>query len=298
MPAAASRRLRPALAHLVSVVLGAVALAGCATDAAAPAGGAPPSARPGDPLLAGEVIQLRRDEALERVEIAVRNTSDRPVVVRRLELLVPGYDGAGPVAKDSPVPPGRVVNLPTPYGEVRCGPRDRPAVGRPEVRLLVQVAGAARPRSLVLAPTDPHGLLARIAQRTCTARRLAQEVRLRFVAWRAVATPDGTVLRGRLVARLLVDQPRRVTAVAGSVIYRLTARGARPGPLAVLRPDERTAAVAVQVSAARCDGHAIGETKKPYAFLVWIGLPGGAEHAVTPPVGPDTVSALQQVCRL
>ena len=47
---------------------------------------------------------------------------------------------------------------------------------------------------------------------------------------------------------------------------------------------------------ARCSGHAIGEIKQPYEFLVWVSTPGGGELAVTLTVAERTKLALRQIC--
>jgi hypothetical protein len=270
----------------------ALLLAAC--DGTGPDAGADPA-----PSLSAEMVQLRRDEVLERVEVALHNTGRAEVVVDRLALRVPGFRPPGPVPKDSPIPPGRVVNLPTPYGEVRCrhgGAR----VGRPVVILRLHTATRPEPRRLVLTARDPGGLLARIAERECTERQVAREVRLGFGdSWRRERTPGGVVLHGTLEARLEADAPRDVTQVAGTVIYALAADGAPvEGPLARLTPARREASVPVTVSVSRCDGHARGETKKPYEFLVWVAPPGGAEVAVTPAVDDSARAAFQAVCPL
>ena len=81
----------------------------------------------------------------------------------------------------------------------------------------------------------------------------------------------------------MTGPPRDVTQVAGTVIYSLRADAAAGGgALASLTPARPRASVPVTVSVASCSGHARGETKKPYAFLVWLGPPGGEQLAVTP----------------
>jgi hypothetical protein len=50
------------------------------------------------------------------------------------------------------------------------------------------------------------------------------------------------------------------------------------------------------VSLARCDGHARGEVKQPYAFLVWLARPGGPQQAVTPTVTDADKAAFRAVC--
>lgn len=264
----------------------------------------------GLPSVSAEVIQLRRDEVLERVEIAVENRGSEEVVVEQLMLRVPGFLSAGPVAKDSPVPPGQVVNLPTPYGEVRCTADDTARVGRPVVTMRLHTATDPRSRRVVLTPRDTGGVLRRIAGSACTARRLAREVDVRFGPdWRKErTTPDaageggGVVVYGTLEATLRIDEPRNLTQVAGTVIYSLRPQApgstVDEGALAALTPEDPVASIPVSVSLSRCDGHARAETKQPYAFLVWLAPPGGEETAVNPLVDDAARAAFQAVCPL
>jgi len=264
-----------------------------ANDAADPGGAATLS-------VAAEIVQLRRDEALGRVQVALENTGREEVVVEAIRLRVPGFRSPGAVPKDSPVPAGRVVNLPTAYGEVRCNAGFRPRVGRPEVTVRLHTASEPGPQTVTVTPRDPQRLLRRIADGACTARRLAGEVDLRFgQEWRPERTPDGTVMHGTIVARLLVEESRTITQVAGTVMYGVTpddAEGPVPDPLARLTPARREASIPVRVVAARCDGHTIGEIKKPFAFLVWVGARGKEPVAVTPQVDEVSIGAFKQVC--
>lgn len=259
------------------------------------------------PSISAEVVQLRRDEVLERVEIALENKGAEEVVVERLRLRVPGFRPAGSVAKDSPVPAGQVVNLPTPYGEVRCTRDGTARVGRPVVTVRLHTATDPRSRRFVLTPRDTGGVLSRVATGACTARRLAREVDVRFGPdWREErirrdvgADGGGVVVHGTIEATLRTDEPRDLTQVAGTVIYSL--RPDAPvvsGPLATLTPANPKASVRVSVSVSRCDGHARGETKKPYAFLVWLAPPGGEETALNPVVDETARAAFQRVCPL
>lgn len=261
----------------------------------------------GPPSIAAEVIQLRRDEVLERVEIALENRGRHEVVVEQLRLQVPGFRSAGAVAKDSPVPAGQVVNLPTPYGEVRCTGDGAARVGRPVVTVRLHTAADPRSRRVVLTPRDTGDVLSRIATAECTARRLAREVDVRFGPdWRQErirrdvgADVGGVVVHGTLEARLRTDEPRDLTQVAGTVIYALRPDApVASGPLASLTPERPVASVPVSVSVSRCDGHARGETKKPYAFLVWLAPPGGEETALSPAVDEAARAAFQGVCPL
>jgi hypothetical protein len=289
-------RLLPALAAGTAalVVAGVVSL-GEAADG--PAGTS--SYDEERPAVAAQVRQERRDEPLRRFSVAVLNLEARPLVVTRLRLVVPGFGSSGPVAKDSPIPPGQVVNLPWPYGRPRCPEgATRPDAGVPRVTLRVRV-GTDQPAVVRLVPTDPDRLLNRVLRRECLARRLAQEVLLTFGPWRVAGSGEDVRLRGTLEVRLRDRRlVREVTQVAGSVIYNVAPQGAARAPLARVDGSAPAASVPVVITRDRCDGHAIGETKKPYAFLAWLAEPGGPEQAASIRVSAEDKARLQTVCRL
>jgi hypothetical protein len=269
-------------------------LAGCA--------GSDPAPRRPAPRLGADIAQLRRDEVLKRFEVAVTNRSHEPVTIESIDLRVPGYGGAGVQVKNEPLPAGQLVNLPTPYGEVHCSADGTAAVGRPRVVIRVHTASDPTSRREVLRPRDPDGLLPRVAASTCQSQRLLREVELSFGPdWRLVGSGRDRYLRGTLDARLTIDEPRDVTQLRGTVIFDLLTdppqRAATP-PIAHLTPEQPAASIPVRVTRARCTGHARGETKKPYEFLVWLAPPGGEELAVTPPVTDAAKVAFERVCHL
>ena len=278
------------MAAVVSLAL----VAGCA-------GSDPAPQRPA-PRLSADIAQLRRDEVLKRFEVAVTNRSHEQVTIESINLRVPGYGGAGVQVKDEPLPAGQLVNLPTPYGEVSCSADGTASVGRPRVVVRVHTASDPTSRREVLRPRDPDGLLPRVAAGTCLSQRLLREVELSFGPdWRLVGSGRDRYLRGTLDARLTIDQPRDVTQLRGTVIFDLLPdppeRAATP-PIAHLTPQQPAASIPVRLTRARCTGHARGEVKKPYEFLVWLAPPGGEELAVTPPVSDAAKVAFERVCHL
>ena len=281
---------------VVLVLTGVLATAGCGGG-----GDAEGASDAVGPAMSAEIVQLRRDQVLERVEVSLHNRSGEPVTVDRLRIDMPGFRRMPPVAKDSPIAAGLTVNLPWTYGDVRCRPGRAPEVGQASVHVRVHTDSRPDPVDLTLPGRDPDGLLQRIADRTCLVERVNREVRLRFDdTWTLGRDQGRKVLRGTLLAHLTSDEPRDVSEVAGAVMYGLEpdeSAGAVPDPLASLTPESPDARVPVLAYAARCDGHTKGEIKKPYDFLVWVGPPGDDEPvAVTPEVGDDTKLALRQVC--
>ena len=281
-----------ALALAVTAVL---VTAGCGGDDPAP------ETEQAGPEMSAQIVQLRRDQVLVRVEVSLHNRSGEPVTVEQLRIDMPGFRPMPAVPKDSPIAAGLTVNLPWTYGDVRCRPDRAPDVGQATVHLRVHTDSSPQPVDVTLPGRDPDGLLQRIADRTCLVERVGREVSLRFDdTWTLDRDQGRKVLRGTLLAHLKADEPRDVSEVAGAVMYGLVpdeSAGAAPDPLASLTPDSPDARVPVMAYAARCDGHTKGEIKKPFEFLVWVGPPDDEEPvAVTPEVGDATKLALRQVC--
>jgi hypothetical protein len=279
---------------------GCIPLVGLLLLSAACGDGAGPEPASSELRLVAEIDQLRADQVANRVQVGLVNSGDETVVVDSLHVRIPGFRSPKAVAKDSPVFPGVPVNLRWPYGEVSCGNDAAPEVGGPVVTLRAHTESDPTPRTVRLTATDPQGVLQRIADRTCAVERVNRDVALDFEdTWRPQRGRDGVVLHGRLRARLRSDEPREITEVRGAILYGLRpdeSAGPVRSPLAVLTSQRRDASIPVTAYAARCDGHTIGEIKKPYEFLVWVAVPGEEPVAVTPAVGQPTKDALRLAC--
>jgi hypothetical protein len=289
-------RLTPLWAALVTFVVVTAVVGGVLAlrDDGGRAGSSPSVAAP---RLAVQVVQLRRDEVLGRVELAVTNRGDEGVVVDAIRLTAGGFTGGAWVPKASPVPPGQVVDLPTPYGEPRCPTTGEPRLGPLRADLRVHTPADPTVRQVRVVPAGSRALMTRILRSLCTTRRLRREVALSFgPGWRAEGSGDATRLHTTIEARLAASAPPRdVTQVGGTVIYRLEAAAAGP-PYASLDAAHPTASIPVVVSQATCTGHAKGETKQPYRFLVWLGPPGSDGQAVELPVTAAERVRLRAVC--
>ena len=125
------------------------------------------------------------------------------------------------------------------------------------MRLTVRAGADGAPQRVRLAADDEAGLLRAIAVRACRVEQVTREVDLRFGPdWRLERSGGVESLHGTLEARLLVDEPREVTQVAGAIMYGLRpdeSAGRVADPLAALTPAEPTASIPVQAYAARCD---------------------------------------------
>jgi hypothetical protein len=297
---ARSRILREGPRRRLRALAGALALGTTLTACQIADDIDPASSMDEEPPVSASVLQLRRDQVLDRVEVAVRNVGSEDLRVVWIRLDVPGFATPGAIRKDSRVPAGQVVNFPVEYGDVDCPDGGDPSIGRPRVTLHLKVGAAETERKVRLVAGDEDGILDQIAGRTCAVQRVREQVGLRFAdTWRLERSDGRKELHGYLLVSLRAGEERSVTQVAGAILYGLRpddSRGAEPDPLGSVSRDRPETRIPVIAYAARCDGHTIGEIKKPYEFLVWVSQPGGGQIAVTPTVGRATKLALRKVC--
>jgi hypothetical protein len=297
----ALRRATPAFAALLTFAVVVAVVAGVLRlrdDDRSAAGRTAAEAVP----LTAQVVQLRRDEVAKRVEVALRTTGGATVQVDRLRLRAGGFTGAGWVRLDYPLTPNGATDFITGYGETRCPSSGAPRLGRVHVDVQWHTDADPTPRTGVLVPVASRPLLSRILRGDCRAKHLTSQVRIGFGSgWRTVGAGADIALHTTLEATLSPGSPPRdLTQVSGSVLYGLAPDGAAPGgaasPLAALDPAHPHASVPVVLTQARCTGHAKGEIKQPYLFLVWVGDPGTAGTAVELPVTPEEKARLRAVC--
>lgn len=87
--------------------------------------------------------------------------------------------------------------------------------------------------------------------------------------------PGGAALRGTLRLRRLAGSAEvLVPELEGTTLLGVTG-GPPGGPVAVLPPGSAEVSVPVQVTATRCDEHALIESKRPTAFGAFVALDGG-----------------------
>jgi len=257
----------------LALLLAAAALAGCAGDAADTVATPAPS-------LSADASQTRPDAAVGgRFQVVVENKGPLPFTVRSVQLVSAGFSAEPPSERDTEFAPGHRVSLPAPFGAVRCGDPAVPA----EVELALVVGGQQLVRRFPLGSDD--GLLERIHARECASRALADQVALGLEPdLGAVDAGEEPGLSGTLtVTRKTAQGPIELASARGSVLYDVTL----PDGPAVLAPEQRELRVPLLLTSRTCNGHVIGEAKKPYAFLAFLRV-GAAEEASAPlPVSPD-----------
>ena len=191
-------------------------LAGCAGSDPAPRQPSPRLAAEHRPAATGRGAPSgSRSAVTNRTHEQVTDRVDRPAGARLRRRRGPGQERAAP---------GGAARQPA--DAVRRGdaaPRTGPRRwAGPRVVVRVHTESDPTSRREVLRPTDPDGLLPRVAASTCQSQRLLREVELSFGPdWRLVGSGRDRYLRGTLDARLTIDQPRDVTQLRGTVIFDL-----------------------------------------------------------------------------
>lgn len=262
----------------VAVAIGALATSACATAESDPSAGATTSAAldygPSVDGMVALAYRTRVDDAVGgRFQIKLTNTGNE-----QFTILGTGLDSAGfrtlPLSpRETLFRPGARIDLPTPYGQVICGPGD---VAEPAYAALdVQRPDGTRDQVRVPMPSD-HGVLSRIHGEECQALALAEAVAIELVDLHLVGSGADQVVQGSLeLTRRSSEQDIGVTDMRGSVLYVVAPQHGTTLPVD-LGAEESSLTVPIEVAPATCAAHVIAETKKPFVFPLWLSL-GGTE---------------------
>ncbi|SNR35814.1 hypothetical protein SAMN06272737_10422 [Blastococcus mobilis] len=273
------------------LVTAAFLTAACGTtppaSAPAPASGSGASPIAAVPGIEAEAVRLRTDEVVGgQVQVRVTNTGDDGFTVTAVTLDSPGFALLPSTAVTAEFPPGRVIDLPTPYGSPECDAAPLPA----EARLSV-----VRPDGRVDDVRVPLAgdVLALVHDEECAEQAVAEVVDVSVTG----LSDDGEAVSGALtLTRRSGDQRVSATALSRSVL--LEARADRL-PL-ILDADEPRVTTAVSFTPATCDPHVLSETKKPYVFPLTVEVGGADPVPVDLPLDDaarDRLAALvQRVC--
>lgn len=254
---------------------------------------APPALAAPEPLsadthgLTGTLDQYREDVANDLIRIRVENPGDSVIEISTLRLAWPGLEPVAPEAVDFDVQPRMKVGLTVPYGDAVCS--DPPQVAAEVPQVPIAAVAETNLGTITFPVTDPLEVLRRLYQPGCERQAVADAVDIRFgTDWTEVPVTGGGRLDGTLVLTR-TDAPVEVavTGLSGSVLLLLDA----PGLPAVLPAGEERLVVPVSVTNARCDGHALGESKQTYLFQLGLTV-GGAEASVVLVPDPDTRTRL------
>jgi hypothetical protein len=277
-------RLRRSRALHSLLTCAAVLLAACGGGSGdASSGGAVDPARgPGrtgqvaDPGAAEAGLHVRVErsrlyETTRTLKLTVGNPGRDAVEIRAPQLRSPLFEVVAASDRRSLVRPGReALSMPLAYGAARCDadPDDEPAA--------LSLVLDGEPSVLDL-PDHPPGALGALHGAECAAAAVAEAVTLRFgEGW--APDPDGRSATGHLELELRADSlPSRaaVRRLDGTVVFSVDVGDGAGSGLPEVRRDRPRATVPVTVTAARCDPHALIESKRTHSFVAWVALDDG-----------------------
>jgi hypothetical protein len=271
------------LVAVLTAACGATPPSADPTPTSAPAAGQLPEV----PGIAAEAVRLRTDEAVGgRIQVRVTNTGDDAFTVTAVELDSPGFTALPTTAVTAEFGPGRVIDLPTPYGTPVCGAAPLPAAARLTV---VRPGGEVEPVRVPLA----GDVLEVVHDEECAVLAVAEVVDVSVTG----LADDGDALSGSLtLTRRSGDQRVAATALTRSVLLEAEADDL---PL-VLAGGERSVTAAVSFTPATCDPHVLSETKKPYVFPLTVEVAGAGPVPVDLPLDDAArgrlAALVQRVC--
>lgn len=237
------------------------------------------ASEPRDVRLVADVEKPRYLATRRMLEVILLNEGRSPLQIERLQLRAQHFTRRPPTVRDARLQPGVRVDMPISYGRVRCAPAPTPAGAEPSV--VVHVRGAdGHLRAVPLAVPTPNEVLDRLRDDECETREIRRAVDVGFgSSWAPTATADDAAVRGSLLLRRrATSRPVTLLEVAGTVIFDLRTVPRRSVPFARMAPGVRSVDIPIEISAARCDAHALTESKKTFRFPLWVNLGDDPEH--------------------
>jgi hypothetical protein len=259
-------------------------LAGCSAGSpAADRAAATPSveAVPEVPGVAAQAVQLRTDAALGgQVQVRITNTGPAAFSVSSVQLDTPGFAAVPARSVAATYAPGQTIDLPTPFGTVDC------AVGVDPVAARVLVARPDGATEELRVPLTGD-TMAQVHDAECAVEDVLAVV---GIAVEDLADAGPTLAGVVVLTRRAGDDPVEVTRLGGSVVLQPVLDDDLPVTLA---PDEDQLRLPVAFDAARCDPHALAETKKPFVFPLAVTVGDGDSVPVDLPLDDAQKAQLQ-----
>ncbi|HZB21461.1 MAG TPA: hypothetical protein VE463_16605 [Blastococcus sp.] len=263
------------------------------SPAAAPSSSAAPSSAPVEaalpavPGLEAEAVRLRTDEAIGgQFQVRITDTGDDEFTVTSVALDSPGFTALPATAETAEFAPGRVIDLPTPYGTPVCDAEPLPAAAQLTV---VRPDGV---QEAVRAPLSAD-VLQLIHDEECAVLAVAEVV---DVAVTDLADAGDSLAGSLTLTHHEGDEPVTAATLGRSVLVDVVAEDL---PLE-LAGDERSARTDVSFTPATCDPHVLSETKKPFVFPLTVQAGDDDPVAMDLPLDQaarDRLAALvQRVC--
>lgn len=289
----------------------AAVLAAC-TGASAPQAAPSPSVTPSPPAastpaehpvdgLTATVVQYTRDRPARVVQVKLANTSAHTLDVTVLEARLQGFVSADPPARTSHLEPDRRVDVPVALGRPACA---APARGRSAVVVRATTADSVSVRRSVPID-DADGLLERVHELDCDVVRVEEAVDITVAdTWERIGEGGEAVVSGPVSMALRPGGGSvRVADLDAGLLLRVTSGRPEPGdtdPTYMVDADRPRTQWDVELAGARCDGHALAESRRLMALTFWVSVDGTEPVPVRRPPDDDgyntMVAALLERC--
>jgi hypothetical protein len=231
-----------------------------------------------------QVQQYREDEVSGRLQLGLTNLTAKPVQVNSVQLQWDGLVTQAPTVINYTFTPGVRADQAVPLGAANC---TKPAPSFTSAHVAVVYAATSQRADIPV--TESADVLRRVYLRACEEQYLAKQIDVAFGSqWTPFAIAGGPALQGQLhVARKAFQGPVEIVDLRGTVVLRLMP--IHPAnPMAVMPANASSVSLSVYMQPARCDQHALGEVKKPFAFVAGVRLGIGARLAAR--VSPDSAT--------
>lgn len=287
-----------------------VTTAACASDGrdASPAGSAPgptlPTVVRNADGIGASIQQWREDEVKGVVQVKIWNGSSGDLRVDELALSWTGFEAPTTGAPAYVIGRRDRIDLPLPVVPARCQAPPQLTDAPPAAVAEVTVTGAIgdEPGTFTIPVTDIEGVLERIYRSDCRKQTVLWNAGIAFADTWTREDRDGRVV---LAGEIVIDRrsgvgPIVIDDLRGSVLLTLTPAVTPAGddaPIEVMAADVDQIRIPIELANARCDPHALGESKKPYVFQIKVVLPAGDAVDITLEPTPTQQAVVYQVIR-
>src|SRR3954447_12006063 len=279
--------VRRAVAGVVAVL----ALAGCgssdadadARSSSAPASSSAAPALPDVPGIEAEAVQQRTDVAIGgQVQVRITDTGTAPFTVTSVQLDSPGFAPLPAKSLEAAYAPGRTIDLTTQFGAVDCSTGVEPVGARVTV---LRPDGGTEELLLPLAGDT----MARIHDADC---RIEAVLRVVGITVQDLVDAGQTLTADVVLTRQSGAEPVEVSRLSPSVVLDLVPDDDLPVTLAAGDDELR---IPVTFDAARCDPHALAETKQPFLFPLLVTVGDSEDVPVPLPLDDGQRRQLQEL---
>jgi len=225
--------------------------------------------------LTATVVQYTRDRPARVVQVKLANTSAHALDVTLLEPRLHGFISADAPARTSHLKPERRVDVPVALGRPAC---DAPARGRSAVVVRAATAdGVSVERNVPI--DDADGLLERVHKLDCDVVRVEEAVDITVAdTWERIGEGGDAAVSGHVSMALRPGGGSvRVADLDAGLLLRVTSGGPEPGDTDrtyMVNADRPRTQWDIELAGARCDGHALAESRRLMALTFWVSVDG------------------------